>query len=897
MSAARWLASLPLRLKSLFHRSDLDAELAEELQYHLDRLTEIEIAKGLSPEQARTAARRQLGNVTSHKEQSRDRWSWSQMEILWQDLRFAARSLAKAPGFTATAVITLTLGIGASTAIFSVVNSVILQPLSFSDGGRLFAVWETIPLYSPEPMGPNARHADIFARNAQSISGFARYSQFSSGLGWTAERPQSVGIVSATASLFDVLGMRAAAGALFTERNEVSGNHRVIVLSDAVWRNLFQSDPKILGKQVMLGDTPRTVIGILPANLHFPNSNELAPFHKNQLQARPPEPAAFVPLVDNLAEKSWQGEFGNQVALARLKPGVALSQAQAEFSSLMPVIVKNLPAGSPLARPGVLQVSLQTMKDALVSKSEEALWFLLAAVLGLMLIACVNLANAQWARSMSRMREAGVRGALGAPRWRVAWFVFAENLILAALGGAGGVAFAVAALRVLRGQTLIHIPRVSEVSLHPGVLAFAATLILGSALLFSLLPMQGFFRQDPQTALHQGSVRVHGARGGERVQSILVAAQIFGCAVLLILAGVFAKNLWRMLDQDRGYRTQNIVLAQVGLPRGTYGTPEKRVAYIDGMLRKLRETPGVESAAYMSVMPLEGDSWIDGLQRKDGREKGEQPVNLRFVSPGYFETLAHRLVAGRFFEEADRQRKHIIVTESLARALWPEGNPLGGAARISGEDFTIAGVIADSSLTTLKAAPARMAFLLHSFREGDRTIFAVRTSQRPEDITSRIRQTIWEHEPIVSISRIKSMESQVRESLGTEHVQTYLISAFALAALLLAMVGIYGVLSYSVATRRQEIGVRMALGASRRAIYGLTVGGVTLPVVLGLIAGIAASLGATQLLKRIVVGTQGIDPWLVASVVAIFLLCATIASWLPARRAASVDPMQSLRAD
>lgn len=897
MSAARWLAALPLKLRSLFHRSELDAELDEELQYHLERLTELEIARGLAPEAARLAARRQMGNVTSHKERAREGWSWAQLEALAQDLRFAARSLAKAPGFTATAALTLTLGIGASTAIFSVVNSVLLQPLAFRDSQQLVAVWETIPLFAPEPMGPNARHADFFARHAQSLASFGRYSQYSGGLGWTAERPQSVGIVSATASIFAVLGAKAAMGSLFTEENEVNGKHQVIVLSSATWRNLFHGDPQILGKQVMLGDSPRTVIGILPDGWHFPNSNELASFHKNQLQARPPEPAAFVPMVQNLGQLSWEGEFGNQVALARLKPGLAVSQAQAELSSLLPQVRKNLSAGSPLSKPGILQVYLQPMQEAVVAKSAEALWFLLAAVLGLMLIACVNLANAQWARSMSRMREAGVRGALGAPRWRVAWFVFAENLILAALGGAGGVAFAVAALRVLRGQTLIHIPRVSEVSLHPGVLAFASTLILGSALLFSLLPMLGFLRQDPQSALHQGSLRVHGSRGGERIQALLVAAQIFGCAVLLILAGVFAKNLWRMLEQDRGYQTQNIVLAQVGLPRGTYGTKEKRVAYIDGMLQRLRQLSGVENAAYMSVMPLEGDSWIDGLRRKDGREKWEQPVNLRFVSPGYFETMGHRLVAGRFFEEGDRQRKHILVTESLARALWPDGNPLGGVAHIAGEDFTIAGVIADSSLTTLKAAPARMAFLLHSFREGDRMIFALRTTQRPEEMLGRIRQTIWEYEPIVSISRVKSMESQVRESLGTEHVQTYLISAFGLGALLLAMVGIYGVLSYSVATRRQEIGVRLALGASRASIYGLTIGGLAVPVLLGLTAGIATSFGATQLLRRIVADAQGIDAWLVASVACLFLLSSAAASWLPARRAASVDPMQSLRAD
>jgi predicted permease len=896
MRAARWLESLPLRLRALFRRDELDSELDEELRYHLERLTEIELARGLSPQEARLTARRQLGNLTSHKEQTREGWSWSVLEVVWQDLRFAARSLRQAPGFSLTAILTLTLGIGASTAIFSVVDSVLLKPLAFRESSRLVAVWEKIPFFSPDSMGPNVRHADVFARYSQSISGLARYSQGSAGLGWTAERPASVGVVAATPNIFKLLEVRPMIGAAFDPEHEVQGRDSVILLSHGIWQSLFQADPHILGKKVMLGDRPRTVIGVLPAHLRFPNRNELASYHKNQLQTTAPPPDAFVPLVNDLASKGWQGEFGNQVAIARLRPGVTVTQAQAELNSLLPIITKNMPAASELAKPGALLVHVQPMKDALVSKSAEALWFLLAAVLGLMLIACVNLANAQWARGMARMREAGVRGALGAPRWRLACFVFAENLLLAASGGLGGIFFSLAALRLLRSQTLIQIPRVDEVALHPGVLAFSVTLILGSALVFSVLPMLGFLRQDPRAALHPGGARVHGSRGNERTQSLLVATQIFGCAVLLLLAGVFAKNLWRVLGQERGYSTQNIVLAQVSLPRDTYGTHEKRVAYIDGLLRKLRQLPRVENAAYMSVMPLEGDSWIDGLRRSGGDGK-DHPVNLRFVSPGYFETMGHRLIAGRFFEEADRQRKHILLTESLARALWPTGDPIGGATRIAGEEFTIAGVLADASLTTLKEAPARIAFLLHSFNEGDRAVFAVRSSQRPSDLAGPLRQAIWEHEPIVSITRIKSMDTQVRESLGAEHVQTYLISAFAASALLLAMVGIYGVLSYAVTTRRQEIGVRLALGASRRAIYSLTVGGLALPVLIGLGVGIAVSFSATHILRALLAGAEGIGVGLVASVVTLFLISASAASWLPARRAAAVNPMESLRAD
>ncbi len=897
----RWFTSLPLRLRALLRRDELDSELNEELAYHLDRQTETGIARGLSPEDARRAARLSLGNATAHREQARDHWSWTWLEILWQDLGHAARSLRKAPGFTATAVLTLVLGIGASTSIFSVVYSVLLQPLAYQDSGRLVAVWERIPLFSPDPMGPNARHADFFAKNSNSFLAMARYSQGTNGLGWTADRPLSAGTVAATANVFDLLGVRPLLGATFSAEHEIRGQDSVIVLSHAVWQNLFQADPQILGKRVMLGDRPRTVLGVLPPEFHFPNNNELAPFHKNQFNTSTLAPSAFVPLVKDFGNTSWQGEFGNQVVLARLKPGVSIAQAQAELNSLIPEITKNIPAGSPLARPGVLQASLQPMKEAIVAKSSGGLYFLLAAVLGLMLIACVNLANAQWARGMSLMREASVRGALGAPRWRIAWFVFSENLILASTGGVGGVLLALGSLRLLQRQDLVHVPRLAEVSLHTGALAFAAVLILGAAFLFSVLPMLGFLRQDAQSALHQGSARVHGARGGRRVQAVLVAAQVFGCAVLLILAGVLAQNLWRMLDRDRGFATHNVVVAQVNLPRNRYGDHAKRVAYIDGVLDKLRRLPGVESAAYMSVMPLEGDSWIDGIRRVRGGEANgasrNEPVNLRFVSPAYFETFGHRLAAGRFFAEADRQRKHIVLTENMARALWPEGDAVGSVAHIAGEDFTVIGLLKDSNLTTLKEAPARMAFLLHSFNEGDRSLFAVRGSIPAPGIAAQIREAIWAYDPTVSIARVKGMDAQVRDSLGAEHAQTYMIAAFAAAALSLAMIGIYGVLSFTVATRRQEIGVRAALGASHGDIYRLTVGGVAAPVALGLGAGIAASFGATELLRKLVIGAQGIDSWLVLSVVSLFLLCAAAASWLPARRAASVDPIQSLRAD
>ncbi len=897
----RWLVALPLRLRALFRRDELAAELNEELVYHLDRETEAGMARGLSKEEARRAARRALGNTTSHKERARDEWSWARLEVLARDLRFAARALAKSPGFAATAILTLALGIGASTAIFSVVDAALLKPLTFSQSERLVALWEVIPAFIKEPSGANERHIDLLMKSARSFEGFSFVSHGSAGVTTNDSHPQSVGVVFGSTNLFDILAVRPAMGSAFTPRHGIDGNTQVAVVTNAFWRGFLQADPQAIGKTIRLGDQIHTVIGVLPENFHFPNHNELRAYQRSQVQTGVLAPSIFLPSLATLDRISWTGNFGNRVTVARLRPGVSVAQAQAELDTLtatvlQPRIAQESGANGPRSRPGALSFVVEPLRNVVVGQSRSALWFLLAAVLGLMLIACVNLANTQLARSLSRTRESAIRGALGAPRWRIVWIALAENLLLCLAGGVSGILLAAAGLRVLRQQTLVHVPRLAEVRIETGVLLFALVLIIGSALLFSMLPLLRGLRLDPQVALHQGGNRVFGSQAGRRTQAWLVGAQVFGCTVLLLLSGIFAKNLMQILTRDRGFTESRLVMAQANPSGKDFASDGVRLAFIDGVLRKLREIPGVENAAYVNAMPLEGESWIEPMERVDRKDRDGQVINLRFVSPGYFETMRHRLEGGRFFEEADRGRKSIVLTANLAKALWPEGNAIGGQVRVSGETFDVVGIAGDSNVTSLKNAPVRTAFVMHTFRNA-RMIFVARGAQGGDELTKLVREAIWSFAPQVAIPRVKTIEAQVRESLGAEHVQTYLLAAFALAALLLSAIGIYGVLSYTVASRRQEIGVRLALGASRRQIFGLTLGGVSLPVIAGLALGFGASLAASSAIQRVQFGTAGLDAGLGVGVAIVFLAVAGLSGWLPARRAAQTDPLASLRAD
>jgi predicted permease len=876
-------------------RNDREEDLERELLSHLQLAADEQRENGLSAEEASYAARRILGNSTRVKEEVREMWGWTRLGIILQDLRHAARTLRKNPGFAVTAFLTLAIGIGASTAVFTVVDSVILKPLAYRDSGDLVVIWERVRPMSPNPVGPNPRHADLWKRQATAFSDVALAQHSSSGLTLGTDHPLQLGTVTCSANLFGVLQVIPLLGRTFLPEDDVKGHDNVAILTWALWQNLFRGDPAIIGKYVRLRDTPREVIGVLPADFRFPNANALRPSRSKQPLSGVPEPAIYIPAAIDPNRFGWNGDYGNWVALARLKPGVGVKQAEVQISTIQAQIERDMPAAEKFDQPGSLQASVQPMREAVVGDSRTGLWLLMAAVLGLMFIACMNLANAQLGRALSRQRESAVCAALGAAKWRLVWNSLAENLLLAVTGGAAGIALAAMGLSLFRRYSPVDLPRLSEVHLNLTVLLFSMALTIGSSLLFGILPALRLTRADPQASLQQSSSRMPGTRQSGQLRAWLVGLQVFGCTALLLVTGLFSKSLLYLLNQDKGFETGNVSVAEVRLANA-YASDQSRTAFIDAVLQNVRGVPGVQSAGLVSAMPLEGETWIEGIQRVDKRSP-ESLINLRWVSPGYFDTMRERRVAGRFFEERDRNLQSAVLSEGLATALWQSENPVGAQITTEGRKFTVIGVVADSHSTSLKTAPARITYLHYVDRPPTTLVFTARGTQSAASIVSGMRQAIWKYAPDVAISRVKTLDSQLTDSLAPERFQTMVLTVFGAAALLLAMLGIYGVLSYSTANRKQEIGVRIALGATRRGIYTLTLGDAATPVSLGLATGLIASILAGRAIQRLLYGTQAVDPSVALIVIALFLSAAIAAAFLPARRAASVDPMEALRCE
>jgi predicted permease len=809
---------------------------------------------------------------------------------LIQDLRYAWRTLRNTPIFALTALLTFALGIGASTAIFTVVDSVLLRPLAYRDSGRLVAAWEHVGFLAAGPTGPNPRHFDLWRKRATAFRGFTLLRHYTNGLTLGPEHPHVVATVVSLPDLFDVLEVTPALGRVFRPED---GD--VVVITHSLWQTLFHGDPNVIGKTFRLGDVPKEVIGVLPASFHFPNANALRAFHTAQPISGVTEPAVFIPAALHLDQFDWNGEYGNWVALGRLRPGITIREAEVQLNAIEAQVLQEMLASEKNGR-FTLAASVQPMQEAVVGASRSILWVLMCAVLGLMLTACLNLANAQIGRALSRRREFAVRAALGASGYRLLWSGLAENLLLAMAGGAVGIAFTLTGIGLLHRYSPIDLPRLAEVRLNRTVLLFAISLTLASSILAGLLPAVRSLRADPQASLQQYSSRTSGSRQSRRLRGWLIGIQVFGCTTLLLITGVFSKSLLYLLYQDKGFETQQVAVAEVRLPPTAYNTDASRTAFDDAVLANLRAIPGVESAGLGSAMPLEGETWIEGIQRLDG-PKREALINLRWASPEYFETLKEHLLSGRFLEERDRNLNSIVISESTAKALWRNEDPIGGRVHIQQHDFTVVGVVADSRSTSLKSVPPRMAYLHYVYRTPYTTLFFVRGQRPAEALIPAMRQAIWKYAPDITIARAKTLNSQVTDSLATERLETVVLIAFGAAALLLALLGIYGVLSYSVALRKSEIGLRMALGATRSRIYGLTFSDASAPVFAGLLTGLLSAVLSGRFIRSLLYGTQPLDPSVMAIVTGLFLLLACLAALVPAHRAASVDPMETLRSE
>ncbi len=572
-------------------------------------------------------------------------------------------------------------------------------------------------------------------------------------------------------------------------------------------------------------DTPKQIIGVLPESFHFPKRDVLSAFPTGQKSySEVPETEMLMPTAVDLNDMSWNGDYGNWIALGRLKPGVSIQRAETELNTIQDEVIREMPADARPRNPrGALASFVQPMQEAMVGNSQRSLWLLMAAVIALMLIACVNLANAQLGRAVLRENEAAVRSALGASKSRLLWSSLAESLVLAVVGGAAGILLASDALGAFLRYAPVDLPRMTEIHLNLVVLFFSMLLIIGSAVLFGLAPALKFLRAEPQRALQQNTARTQGTRHSRELRTWFIGFQVFGCTALLLVTGLFAKSLWNLLTSDKGFEAGHVVIAQVNLTGKTYDK-NHRIVFDDAVLQNLRALPGVRSAGLVSAMPLEGETWVDSIDRADRPEGNDPLANLRWVSPGYFETIREPLVAGRLFENRDRKLETAVISQSAAKAAWPAENPLGRKLKHNEFTYTVIGIVADARNNSLKQAPVNMVYLPYKDFPPSATFFMVRSAQATDLLIPSVRKAIWSYDPGVTIARVKTLDSQVADSLSPERFQTTLLTAFGIAALLLAMLGVYGVLSYVVAG--PQTGDRGSYGARRnpeqhlRAHYG-----------------------------------------------------------------------------
>lgn len=805
---------------------------------------------------------------------------------IWRDLRNAARMLRREPCVTAVAIITVALGVGANTAIFSIVNGVLLQPLPYSDPNRLVALREVIPVMAQTypTMPVSARHFTEWRLRTSSFERLSAVAVGTEALTGVGE-PEQMDAARVSANLFDTLGVRPSLGRVFASGEDECGGQRVAVISDALWRRRFRADTAVVGKTIELDSQAYTIVGVLPPSFRFPSARML---DAGQVSCAKPE--VFRPLVFRAGElKELMSDF-NYTVIAKLRRGVSAERARAELNVVAAQLTKM--SGENVE----LRASVVPMRDSIVGKSRRALWVLLAAVGIVLLIACVNLANLLLARTERRARDLAVRIALGAGSGQIVRQALVETVLLALIGGGLGVSIAASSLDAFVRSAPVGIPRLDEVRLDPWVLLFALTITTGAGLLFGLAPAWRAARVDPQDALKDGGRTIGSATAGSRLRAGLVAAEVSLSVILLTTAALLIFSFARLLDTDKGFRAPTVLAGQVQIPSGKYKEPELRNAFHERVLERLGAQPGVGSAAIVTALPLTGETWIDSIALPgDKRPDMEWPmVNVRFASAGYFRTMGIPLLAGRSFSDSDRHRNVAVVSGRVAHLLWPEADAVGRTFVINNTDREVIGVVGD--VLTEPHKPA-VSIVYRPYWEWapSQVELVARASGDPRSIAGAMRAAVRNIDPDVPLPELYTMQEVLAESLGQRRFQMMLISAFAGTALLLAALGIYGMVSYSVTRRRNEMGVRMALGARAADLFGMVIRQTMRPVVAGLVVGIVGALASERPLASLLYDAHAGDPRIVAAVTGILFAVALTACVVPARRSTRVSPLEALR--
>ena len=870
----------------LFRRERLDRDLSDEMQFHITQRSEELQRSGVTPEEAARRARVEFGGVEHYKEASRDvrRLSW--LHDLAGDLRYGWRSLCNSPGFTAAAVLTLALGIGANTAIFSLVNAVLLRQLPFRDPDRLFTVWE-----KDENGNRNnttfATYTDWKAMN-QSFQDLALYSSWQPTVQASRE-PEEVSGLRVTYNFFRTLGIRPALGRDFLPEEDNPADSRVVILSHALWKRSFGSDPSIVGKTITMNSTTYLVAGVLPEDFH-------------SLISLDPRggPVEIYRVLGYDASLPWACRTCHHlVALGRLRDSVSRSQADAEMDRISAVLFQRYPKDYSSA--GVI---LQPMREYLLGSVSTPLYVLLGAVTLVLLVACANVANLMLARATHRRREMAVRSALGATRGRLVRQLLVENVALGLLGAVAGAIPAYWTPSLLAVLGTGDLPRIGEVRLDWRVLVFTLTLALITGVLSGVAPAWRLSKPHAGEALNQAA-RASSDRDSNRFRGLLVISEVALSLTLLFGSGLFLRSLYRLLTVSPGFDPNHVLTMRVSLVGQKFQEAKNVRQFFAQATERIQALPGVQAAGVVSEIPLGGDLDRYGLhvEGKMNANPEQDPNADRYcVSPGYRKAMGIPLLRGRDLADTDIAAAPavILINETTARQEWPGEDPIGKHVKVGGMDgpwWTVVGVVGDVHQQGLDFNPTMQVYLPHAqWPYADSSMFfMIRTAGSPDDMAAPARQAIRDLDSSQPISRIMPLEAYIGLSVQSRRFSLLLVGAFALIAIMLCAVGIYGVTSYTVAQRTREIGIRMALGAQRQTMLALVLGRGLVLVLAGIAVGIVLSIAFTRFLESMLFGIKPTDAPTFLLVSLFLTAVAALACWLPARRAMSVDPMVALR--
>jgi putative ABC transport system permease protein len=811
------------------------------------------------------------------------------METLIQDLRYGARMLLKQPGFTVVAVIALALGIGANTAIFSVVNAILLRPLNYKDSERLVQINHNYPKLDLKA-SVSAIGYSHYRDNCEAFDTIGAASNWPVNLTESGDPERLLGM-AVTHTFLPMLGIEPAKGRVFAADDDQPGHNRVVVLSDGLWRRRFAGDPNLVGSAIRLNGEQYTVIGIMPPSFQF--GREFA--QPIDLYS----PIAFTP--EQLDTNRWRNEF--LFVIAKLKANVRLEQAQAEMDTIAANIRQTYFGGGDANDANSWGLLLRSMREIVVGEIRPALLVLLAAVAFVLLIACANVANLLLARAALRHKEIAIRSALGAGRGRVIRQLLTESILLATIGGVIGLALAYWGMRALLSLNEDKIPRAGEIGIDASVLFFTAGVALLTGVLFGLFPALQTSKSDLHAVLKEG-----GRSGSARrsVRGLFVVAEVALALVLLVGAGLLLKSFQRLQDVDPGFKPEHLLAMQISLPEGKYREPQQIDGFFQQVLDKVKALPGVQSAGVSTSVPMSGFNSA-GSFVIEGRTvaPGEMSPwgNRWFAGASYFQTMGVPLVKGRYFDDRDvRDAPQVaIIDETMQRKFWPDEDPIG--KRISfrrdaqGNPIwrEVVGVVGHVKHKGLEGESPVQYYAPHRQMPAGTVFLVARTAMEPASLAGAVRGSIQEVDPELPVFRVTTMELMVADSMTQRRFAMTLLGIFALVALILASVGLYGVMSYSVTHRTNEIGIRMALGAKVTDVLAMVVGqGMKLSLA-GVGIGLAGAFALTRVMRSLLFGVSAADPLTYAAVALVLAAVSLLACYVPARRASKVDPMEALR--